>query len=317
MSKAKIKVMSWKDWIFWWFNVFGALFVLISCAPPVPWRYAKMSPSFGQRFVVDRQVGLFTVTNQYGQAMAWFKMKTEMCRKMQEMNRPNPLAMGMSLGSMVVSGSSDGKMNSGGAVLGCSAWPACKEHVSQRCMAYTSIAGVGIMSFLLLLFGAISAAMGVIFMAKEEHVKKKKKKEEAQWNTALCGIFAFILPVMGTLAWVFTTESMFKGLQQTAHYPYPGAHAGIYVAAVGEFLLFWAMIAGIRRQDIYRTEEEPEEDVYAPGMAAPGMMPPPAMGGMPGAMPGYPGMPGPMPGAYAAPGGMPGQVMPPPPMYAQ
>lgn len=300
--------MTWKDWFFWYFSVFGSILVLISCAPPVPWRYAMASPSFGQRFIVDRTMGLFTVTNQYGQATAWFKMKSELCRKMEDMNRPNPLAVGASMASMVLSSGSDGGMNSGGAVLGCSAWNACKEHVATRCMAYTHIALTGMVSGMLILLGGISAAMGTIFMVKEGYVKKKKKREEAQWNTALAGIFAFVLPFLGTMCYMMGTDMAFKQLQQNAHYPFPGAYIGMYVSLLGEFLLFVAMICGIRRQDIYQVAEEEEEEVYAPGMEQqqgmypPGMMPP---GAYPG---GYPGMIGGGPGQHAPP---------PPPMYAR
>merc|ERR550537_446280 len=105
-------------------------------------------------------------------------------------------------------------MNSGGAVLGCSAWPLCKEAVATRCSAYSGVAIIGMTAFLLMLFGAIAAVMGIIFMAKEANVKKKKKKEEAQWNTALAGSFAFVLTFLGTIIYVAGTDTMFKGLQR-------------------------------------------------------------------------------------------------------
>jgi len=308
---AKKQILSWKDWLFWYCSVFGAILVLISCAPPVPWRYAMASSSFGQRFIVDRTMGLFTVSNQYGQATAWFKMKSEVCRKMEDFNRPNPLAAGLAIGSMMMASQSDGDMSAGGAVLGCASWPACKEHVATRCVAYTHIAVTGMVSGLLILLGGIAAAMGTVFMVKEGYVKKKKKREEAQWNTALASIFAFVLPFFGTMCYMMGTGMFFKQLQNNAHYPYPGAYIGMYVSLLGELLLFIAMVCGIRRQDYYQVEEKEEEEIYAPGMEQQAGMYPPGMMMPPG---GYPGMMAP----GMAIGGMPSQnAPPPPPMYAR
>jgi len=243
------------------------------------------------------------------------------------------MAMAMTVGVGMVSSATDGKLNTGGAFLGCGSWENCKAHVTSRCSTYTSVAAVGIGSFILILFGMISAAMSIVFLHTERKLKnvKQKKKEAAQWNTALASIFACLLPLLGVVVWVFTTQELFKGLKTTGYYPYPGAFVGMYLSLVAVVFFAISMILGIRRQDMYQASGDDDEDEYTqspqqpfnatvnmqPGMQPPGMGGP--MYGMGAAPPGMqPGMQqGMMQQGMMQPGMPPGMSMPPPPMMAR
>jgi len=163
-KKSNKDVWGWTDSFLWYFQFFGVILMLISLLPMVPWRRAELSPSMGSRFPSARSIGLFTVTNQYQQNVAWFKMKSLVCRRAQEIMRPNPVSMAMTVGVGMMSSASEGSLNTGGAMLGCSSWENCKAHVTSRCSTYTSIAAVGIGSFILILFGMISAIMSIVFL---------------------------------------------------------------------------------------------------------------------------------------------------------
>lgn len=328
-KKSNKDVWGWTDSFLWYFQFFGVILMLISLLPMVPWRRAELSPSMGSRFPSARSIGLFTVTNQYQQNVAWFKMKSLVCRRAQEIMRPNPVSMAMTVGVGMMSSASEGSLNTGGAMLGCSSWENCKAHVTSRCSTYTSIAAVGIGSFILILFGMISAIMSIVFLHTERRLQKvkQKKKEAAQWNTALASIFACLLPLFGVVVWVFSTQELFKGLKTTGYYPYPGANVGMYLSLVAVVFFAISMILGIRRQDIYKSvEDDDDEDEYTqspqqPFNATVNMQP--GMGGpqygMGAAPPGMqPGMQqGMMQQGMAQPGMPPGMSMPPPPMMAR
>mmetsp|Transcript_31506 Transcript_31506/g.61883 ORF Transcript_31506/g.61883 Transcript_31506/m.61883 type:complete len:112 (+) Transcript_31506:601-936(+) len=105
----------------------------------------------------------------------------------------------------------------------------------------------------------------------------------------IVSIVAFVLPTGGVMSWIYVTQSQFKSLQYSAYYPYPAAHAGCYVAPVGCFMLFVAMVAGIIRAQPKKEEtagqdeyEEAEQLPAFPMGADLGMsMPPPDFMGMP------------------------------------
>jgi len=287
MAKKKPEPKSSKDMAMNVFSVGGGLVLLLTIMPFVPWRYARINNHLGSRFVSDRKYTLFTLGNNFGQGVSWLKMRRDMCMKMEEFNRPDPIK--------AVLGAAAGAIGGGGAVVGCATWPACKNHVSTRCYTYATMGIVGLISMLLLLVSAVCGFLSPVMQSMEGPVTKKKKSKkkkkalmEAQFTTMLVSIGGFVPAFLATIGWIFTSDNQFKGLQSSAYYPWPGASAGMFLAGLGCFFMFIGMILGIvRRQgaDDDKEEEDEGEGEYEAYDAAAEPLPPSANVLMPGLPP--------------------------------
>eukprot|EP00419_Tripos_fusus_P000899 CAMPEP_0172674986 /NCGR_PEP_ID=MMETSP1074-20121228/13029_1 /TAXON_ID=2916 /ORGANISM="Ceratium fusus, Strain PA161109" /LENGTH=247 /DNA_ID=CAMNT_0013492431 /DNA_START=227 /DNA_END=970 /DNA_ORIENTATION=+ len=241
----------------------------------------ELDQYLGSRFAVQRYVTLFTISNNMQRGVSWLKLRKDVCRKVQEYAMPNPVGM--------IAGVVASQTNMvGGSAVGCQQWMKCKNHASTRCSVYTTISIVSLTAMALIAVGAIAAVLTCVFKSFESG-KKKKKQDEAKFTTMIVSIVAFVLPTGGVMSWIYVTQSQFKSLQYSAYYPYPAAHAGCYVAPVGCFMLFVAMVAGIIRAQPKKEEtagqdeyEEAEQLPAFPMGADLGMsMPPPDFMGMP------------------------------------
>lgn len=226
-----------------------------------------MSPHLGQRFVTDRRIGLFTTSNQFAQMMAWFKVKNLMCRYADDVHRPSALKMGLGLATTLI-GAKTGKHLPGPA-LGCFNWQECKEHTMQRCVDYSTMAGIGIGAFLFMLVSVVSSGVGLVCMGKEAHCKKKKKKKAAEWNTAMAGLVSFLFALFAHITWVCGTGYIFNGFKMRAFYPFPFASVGIFGHLFAVLILFAVSIAGYCRQEGEKKKEDEDGsgDEYAPAPA--------------------------------------------------
>jgi len=271
------------DALVMWPSIIGALIVLVTLVPALPWRMMDLDQHMGSRFAVQRYVTLFTMSNNMQRGVTWLKLRKDTCRRMQEYAQPNPVGM---LGGLVAS-----KLHAGGSVVGCQQWMKCKTHVSTRCTVYTTIAITSLTAMALIAIGAIAAICTCVFKSKESSAgKKKNKQEEARFTTMIVSVVAFLLPTSGVAAWIFVTQSQFKSLQHSAYYPYPGAHAGCFIAPFGCFMLFLAMVGGIIRAQPEGSKKEEEEE-YEGNEDVPPMFPmgpdllgahsPPDFAGMP------------------------------------
>jgi len=272
------------DALVMWPSVLGALIVLVTLVPAVPWRKMALDQYLGSRFSVQRYVTLFTMSNNMQRGVSWLKLRKDVCRKVQEYAQPNPVGM---IAGVVASQT---KMV-GGSAVGCAQWMKCKNHAGTRCAVYTTIAITSLTAMALIAAGAIAAVTTCVFKAQESNAgKKKKKQEEAKFMTMIVSVVAFLLPTIGVAAWIFVTQSQFQSLQYSAYYPYPAAHAGCYIAPVGCFMLLLAMIAGIIRAQPEGSKKEEEEE-YEGNEDVPPMFPmgpdllgahsPPDFAGMP------------------------------------
>jgi len=254
------------DALVMWPSILGALILLVTLVPAVPWRKMELDQYLGSRFAVQRYVSLFTISNNMQRGVTWLKLRKDMCRRVQEYAQPNPIGM---LAGVVASQT---KM-AGGSLVGCQQWLKCKTHANARCSAYTTVAIVSLTALVMIAVGAISAVLSCVFKAKEANAgKKKKKQEEARFTTMIVSVVAFLLPTIGVGAWIYVTQSQFKSLQHTAYYPYPGAHAGCFIAPVGCFMLFIAMIGGIIRAQP-ESDKKDEDEEYEGNEQMPGGFP--------------------------------------------
>jgi len=269
------------------FSVLGGMLLLGSVMPFVPWRYALANGNLGARFVSDRKYSLFTAGNNFGQGVSWLKLRRNMCMKMEEYVRPDPLK--------ALAGIVSAKVGAGGALLGCIGWEACKSHVATRCYTYATIGILGIFCMLCNLTSAVLGFLSPVMqnmepVQKKKNISKKKKKAlvSAQYATMMISIAGFILAFFSTCAWIGVTGMQFKNLQATGYYPWPGANAGMGVAGLGCFCMFIGMICGITRrkgEDDFKKEEEggdaENEEYDAAEGPAPELAGNPLFGGLP------------------------------------
>jgi len=242
------------------FNIVtGGVCMLATVVPMVPWRYALTQSSMTQRFGMDRKYSLLHIGDNLGMGMSWLKLRKDVCRKQQDFNKVDPLS-----GILETAGS---MMGTGGAMVGCQAWPACKQAVSQRCTAYGVLAIVGMVCVLLQLVSCSAAFAFPVMLCKEaEFLKKKKKKlDAAKTQTMICGIVAGVTGFLSWSMWTVLSGMTFKDLASKSAYPFPSAYIGIYLAGFGVFLLAIAFGQCIHR--VYKSEggdeEEEEPEQYA------------------------------------------------------
>jgi len=302
-SKRKVekkKPETWLEFFLRWLSVLGAVLVLASLVPAIPWRRAAIAPGFGPRFGMDRRMSMLFVSNHISQDISWSTMMKNMCMKSKEFSAPDPISALTTLAASKLGANTLG---------GCGSWKECKDHTIERCTAYTTIAYIGLGAFGLNIIGIILAAGTVMTqmmegMAGSKKTKKKKKeeeKEEAKFYPMCCSIACYATTQLGHMLWMFTTQVTFKGLQSRAYYPYPAASAGAYLNGFGVFFLFLAMFCGVNRlfpMPCFRESEpekpENEEEFYGDGAYDPNAF---MIGGTEGAPPGmghpgfgYPGM---------------------------
>mmetsp|Transcript_74494 Transcript_74494/g.206914 ORF Transcript_74494/g.206914 Transcript_74494/m.206914 type:complete len:415 (+) Transcript_74494:169-1413(+) len=258
------KPLNWKDATFFWFNLIAVILICVCLLPAIDWRYTKEfggSAGFGTRFTVARRIGMLTSSNQYERRIAWFKMKSLMCAKSEELFNPSVTTMAFGIASQIVSHLSKESANVtvGGPMLGCVGWSICREHVADRCLAYRQLAPLGIASFFLIVAGAISATLAVLYMRHESRHKKKKKREEAEWNTEMASVIAVVLTTLGTMLWLGITSMSFMELQMKAFYPFPRMSAGGVVVLIADGLLIVSAFVGSFRLSASREEASDEE----------------------------------------------------------
>jgi len=235
------------------FNIVtGGVCMLATVVPAVPWRFALTQSSMTQRFGVDRRYSLLHIGDNLEMGMSWLKLRKDVCRKQQDFNRVDPVSG--------IMGAAGGMMGTGGALVGCQAWPACKQAVSQRCSAYSVLAIVGVVCVLLQLVSCSAAFAFPVMLCKEaEFLKKKKKKlDAAKTQTMICGIVAGVTGFLSWSMWTVLSGMTFKDLASKSAYPYPSAHIGIYLAGFGVFLLSIAFGQCIHR--VYKSEGGDEDD---------------------------------------------------------
>lgn len=232
--------------------VTGGLCMLVTTVPHLPWRYALQQSSMTQRFSMDRRYSLLHIGDNLGMGMSWLKLRKDVCRKQQDFNRVDPVSG--------IMGAAGGMMGTGGALVGCQAWPECKQHVSQRCSAYSVMAIVGIVCVLFQLVSCSAAFAFPVMLSKEaEFLKKKKKKlDAAKTSTMICGIVAGVTGFLSWSTWTLLSAMTFKDLASRSAYPFPSAHIGIYLAGFGVLLLAIAFVQCIHR--VYKSDEEDEEE---------------------------------------------------------
>lgn len=237
--------------------VTGGLCMLVTVVPHVPWRYALTQSSMTQRFGMDRKYSLLHIGDNLGMGMSWLKLRKDMCRKQQDFNKVSPLSG--------ILGAAAGMSGAGGALVGCQAWPECKQHVSQRCTAYSTMGIVGIVCVLLQLISAgVSFALPVMLSKEAEFLKKKKKLDAAKTTTMICGIVAFLTGFFSWITWTVLSDMTFKGLAQKSAYPYPSAHIGIYLAGFGAFVFSIGFFQCLNRV-YYLVGGKPEGDEDSDG----------------------------------------------------
>lgn len=243
------------------FNVVtGGVCMLATVVPVVPWRYALPQESaMTQRFAMDRRYSLLHIGDNLGMGMSWLKLRRDVCMKQVDFNRADPVSG--------ILGAAGGMMGTGGAIVGCQAWPECKQHVSQRCSAYSVMAIVGVVCVLFQLVSCSAAFAFPVMLSKEaEFLKKKKKKlDAAKFQTMICGIVSGVFGFLSWSTWTVLSAMTFKNLASKSAYPFPSAHIGIYLAGFGVFLLAIAFVQCIHR--VYKSdgdaEEEEEVEEYA------------------------------------------------------
>jgi len=251
---GKKKEVPWTGWEkFMVFNfVTGGVCMLVTIVPQLPWRYALAQSSMTQRFAMDRRYSLLHIGDNLGMGMAWLKLRKDVCRKQEEFNRVDPVSG--------ILGAASGMLGTGGAIVGCQGWPDCKQHVSQRCMAYSTMAIVGLVCVLFQLVSCSAAFALPVMLSKEaEFLKKKKKKlDAAKTQTMICGIVAGVTGFLSWSTWTVLSAMTFKDLASKSAYPFPSAHIGIYLAGFGVFVLFIAFIQCIHR--VYKSDGEDQEE---------------------------------------------------------
>lgn len=307
-------------------GILGGLLALIACVPVIPWRYARMDPVMGAYFMMERKYSLFTVSDKFGSAQSWMKLRKMMCAKMMEFNTPSLASMATGLLGNAV--------GTGGAMLGCKNWEICKQHVAMRCNGYTSLAILSSICFALMLIGALCGMVtALLYNAESMAAKKKSKKgggkEGAKVKTAMCAVWAALCCCLATLLWQSSTASTLLGFKKNGYYPFPQLYVGFFIAIAADVLLCVSAAAATMRclpekekEEDEDGEGEGEEDeneidpaLMGPGMMGPGMMGPPGAMGPPGMMgPGMMGPGGPMMGPPGGPMGPPGGPMGPGPM---
>lgn len=255
MGKSKTQPWTLGEQISAFNFITGGLCMLITIIPVVPWRYAMASSALGSRFSMDRRYSLLHIGNQFGSGMSWFTLRRDVCRKQQEFTQADPLS--------AIMGAAGGLTGAGGALVGCKGWVSCKEHVSQRCMAYSVMAIVGAMCTLFQLVSCVCCFIAPFMINQEKEIKpgKEKKLAEAQFRTMLLGIVAFVPGALSVMIWVVLSDSTFKDLAARSAYPYPSAFVGCYVAGLGVFLLLFPFIHVVDRyaQCFGAGEDEEEE----------------------------------------------------------
>jgi len=221
--------------------VTGGLCMLATIVPHLPWRYALAQSSMTVRFSMDRRYSLLHIGDNLGMGRSWLKLRKDVCFKQQEFNRPDPVSG--------ILGAAGGMMGSGGALVGCAAWPACKQAVSQRCSAYSVMAFTGVICVLLQLVSASASFAFPVMLTKEaEFLKKKKKKlDAAKAQTMICGVVAFVTGFLSWITWTVLSDMTFKDLASKSAYPYPSAYIGVYLAGFAIFLFSIAFFQCLNR----------------------------------------------------------------------
>jgi len=151
-SKRKVekkKPETWLEFFLRWLSVLGAVLVLASLVPAIPWRRAAIAPGFGPRFGMDRRMSMLFVSNHISQDISWSTMMKNMCMKSKEFSAPDPISALTTLAASKLGANTLG---------GCGSWKECKDHTIERCTAYTTIAYIGLGAFGLNIIGIILAA---------------------------------------------------------------------------------------------------------------------------------------------------------------
>lgn len=220
-----------------------------------------MNPNLGDRFVADRRISLFTISNNFGAGQIWFKMKSSMCRYADDLHAPNIAKILLTTGLTVMQAQYQAKgeesLVKGGTWMGCFSWQECKMATMGRCVDYGTLGGCGVATGLLCIVAGVSAGMGLICMGKEGHVKKKKKKIEAEWNTCIAGFVSFICSLIGVVIFICVSMVYFNQFKELQYYPYPYVSVGSYMGGFAAFLFFIAAFCGYRRQSYI---QEPDDD---------------------------------------------------------
>jgi len=241
-KKPEPIVVPLRDRIPWWINIIGSIILLITLLPMLPWRRADMDVNFGSRFTQARAYSLLSAGDKFGAWQPWLKNAKEMCKLVKEYNAPSPLN---SVLGAVASGFQQATDSSvGGASLGCAAWAACTDHVAARCNVYYQMFYTGLSVTILIIFAVLCGFSHAIYMSVEggfgdsgKGKKKKKKKskkqdeelENAKWWTMWSAILAQLFVFIAIVTFQAATHNHFMTLQHTGYYPFPRAHAGIYL----------------------------------------------------------------------------------------
>ncbi|CAK0847323.1 unnamed protein product [Prorocentrum cordatum] len=234
--------------------VAGGLCILATVAPHLPWRYAVAQSCMTQRFAFDRSYSLLHIGDNLGRGMSWFKLKKDVCHEMLGFNGFDPKVAIMKTMAQ--------EMGTGGALVGCVAWPACTQVVSQRCSAYTVMASVGVICALLQLVSASAAFAFPVMLTKEaKFLKKNKPKlDAAKTQTMICGVVAFVTGFLSWITWTVLSDMTFKDLASKSAYPYPSASVGIYLAGFAIFLFCIAFFQCLNRVYYFVGGKPSDED---------------------------------------------------------
>lgn len=234
-------------------------------------------------------------TNNFGKSEGWLSLRKKMQRKVEEFGRPNPLTAVLGLVTQ--------KTGMGGATVGCAMWQICKEHIGNRSLSYYSLGMCGIACMVFLALSALMSGLVIMFLGFEGQEKKKKKKKHDEGlspkaKTMIASIFAFLLSSGSVSAFTCMSGNALKDFQNTAYYPYAGAHVGPFIGGFGSFLLWMVMM-----MCIYKVNKKPksDEDPYGPPPVGDYGQGPGYGGGYGNGPQGY-GPPGYGPAGYGPPG---------------
>jgi len=265
MSK-KTKIAPLSEHIMWYSVIACGLIFLGALAPVVPWRYAQMDASMGNRFIVQRSYSLIGPTDSYGARVGWLTLAHKMRQKVEELYRPSP--------TNALLGTVASLTGAGGASIGCVTWEQCKAHVKTRYYQYWNIGVVSCCSMGGLLISAL-ACMGTILhyhaedSEKDAKKKKKKKSDEGPcdflWNFTtmqkgtICAITACVCSFLSTVAFCRMTDAMLHEFRRTAAYPFASAHVGAYAAGLACLVMLANSLFLWNRWSPFFPEKEEQE----------------------------------------------------------
>lgn len=241
MAKETVQSMLLKDKILLAVSFLAGLFMIIALIPKLSWRWANADPNLTSRFSAARAYNLYGLTDQNLNYESWLTMRKDTCAQLEALGKQDPLS--------ALASRASAKLGGGGAAMGCAGWPACKSHVSSRCQGYITLAWLGIFCIICFVLATVGtfATAALTFWAAHTAGAKKKDDEKVSMNLKILitAAASLKLNVVALLSWVWTSDSIFKGFQNEAYYPYPASSKGSYLAGTGTVFLAISLLLAL------------------------------------------------------------------------